>query len=495
MTVTSATLTTPRLSEVARHLIVPEGITTSVFPRVYRRLRQAGIEFDRWQEGFGQVALGCRADGKFAATVGGVVASWPRQVGKTFTVGNLLIGLCLEFPGFRAVWTSHHGRTTTNTFRSMQAMVKRPQIAPFLRPDRSNGIRTANGEQEIHFANGSVIMFGAREQGFGRGMDAIDCEVFDEAQILSIKALEDMVPATNAAKNPHGGILFFIGTPPRPYDEGEAFTFKRKQALDGKTTDQVYCEFSADPDADPHDQEQWPVFNPSHPRRTPVEAMLRMLENIPDEDSRRREMMGIWPADNADAVITAEQWRACEDTESTAGDPIAIGVYVNLPRTRAAIAIAGRREDGRAHVEIVPAVRGKDIDMLPGTGWIPGRLAELVESWDPCAVVIDGRSAAASLIPEIEAAGVSVTVTHAGDMAKACGQFYDAVIEDGLRHRGSRPLAEAVVSAKRRPLGDAWAWDRKDKTSDITQLVATTLALHGLVVNGDKETEIWGFFE
>src|SRR5699024_2992519 len=183
---------TPRLSEVARELVIPDGITTSVFPRVEQRLNEVGIYFDRWQSGWGMVALGCRADGKYAATIGGVVASIPRQVGKTYTVGGMLIGLCLEFPGLQAIWTSHHSRTTTRTFQSIQGIVRRKKIYPLLsHTGRSDGIRSANGEQEIRFKNGSVIMFGAREQGFGRGMDAIDVEVFDEAQILGIKALED----------------------------------------------------------------------------------------------------------------------------------------------------------------------------------------------------------------------------------------------------------------------------------------------------------------
>jgi hypothetical protein len=69
-------------------------------------------------------------------------------------------------------------------------------------------------------------------------------------------------------------------------------------------------------------------------------------------------------------------------------------------------------------------------------------------------------------------------------MARACGNFYDAVVEQKLRHQGSAPLAASVVSGKRRDLADSWAWDRKDTSSDITQLVAVTLALHGLIENG-----------
>lgn len=477
----STIVSTPRLSEVARHLVIPEGITTSVFPRVYRRLSEVGVSFDPWQLGFGTAALGCRADGRYAATIGGVVASIPRQVGKTFTVGNLVIGLCLEFPGSRWIWTSHHNRTTTNTFRAFQGMVTRKKVAPFLAP---NGIRTANGEQEIRFANGSIIMFGAREQGFGRGLDEIDGEVFDEAQILTMKALEDMVPATNQARHPHGALVFFLGTPPRLTDPGEAFSAKRDRAINGKSTDQMYVELAAEADADPYDASIYPSFNPSFPHRTPMEAMQRMLENIPDEDSIRREMMGIWPVFGG-GLISSEMWLSLTDKASEPTDPVSFGVYVNRDRTKTAIAVAGYRSDGLIHVAIVPAVHGQaQVDSLPGTGWIPDRVKELNEKWRPCATVIDSASAAASLITVIEEAGVEVETTTAGDMARACGNFFDAVVERKLRHQGTTPLAASVVAGKQRDLADSWAWDRKDRTSDITQLVAVTLALHGLIEKG-----------
>lgn len=493
MTVTTQTRSDqPKLSEVARHLVVPKGAGKTLFPRVYNKLQECGIGFDRWQQGLGAAALQLRTDAKFAATVGGVVLSIPRQVGKTFTIGNLIIGLCLIFPGLRVVWTSHHGRTTTNTFRSMQGMVRRRKVWPHIAP---NGIRTANGEQEIKFANGSIIMFGAREQGFGRGMDAIDILVFDEAQILGIKALEDMVPATNQARNPHGGLVFFMGTPPRPTDDGEAFTVKRERALAGKAPGQMYAEISADPDADPYDSKIYPTFNPSFPHRTPLEAMERMLENIPDEDAIRREMMGIWPT-RGGGVVGSEQWAMLRDLDSRPVDPVAFSVYVNWDRSVAAIGVAGYREDGLIHVGIVPAAADGKADALPGTDWIPERIAELSEKWSPCAVMVDGKSSAANLIKPITDLDVDVAEMKFAEVAVACNNFYDHIVESKLRHAGAMALARSVIAGKRKDYGDSWIWDRKDRSSDITQLVAVTLALHGLLLHGaPKETEVWGFYE
>jgi hypothetical protein len=479
----SATLSTPRLSDVARHLVIPEGIETSVFPRVQRRLNDAGVFFDPWQQGLNMAALGCRANGKYAASIGGVVESIPRQVGKTYNLGNLVIGLCLEFPGLRAAWTSHHNRTTTNTFRKMQGMVKRKQIAPYLAP---NGIRTANGEQEIRFRNGSIIMFGAREQGFGRGLDEIDIEVFDEAQILTLKALEDMVPATNQARHPHGGLIFFLGTPPRPTDPGEAFTAKREQAITGKSTNMVYVEMSADPDADPDDRSQWPIMNPSYPLRTPLESMLRMRENIPDEDSWRREAMGIWPAVLRHiSIVSPAVWKALESS-GPPGDlvPTTLGVDMSHGMD---ISIAGCwvRDGFPAHIE----------EVWSGSDASAALQYLIANAEDDIPIVMDDLSPAAQFYPTLKAREARVRRSTAGDMRKGCQMFETKVKAGELSHAGQESVTKALMGARKREIGDAggWGWDRRDSTVSIYPLVAATLALLEAEYQGEQTSEAYAF--
>jgi hypothetical protein len=456
--------------------VIPEGIVKSTWPRVERRLNDAGVFFDPWQHGFNTAALGRRADGRYAATVGGVGASIPRQVGKTYDIGGMLIGLCLEFPGYRAVWTSHHNRTTTNTFRAMQGMVRRKGIAPSLEP---NGIRTANGEQEIRFRNGSIIMFGAREQGFGRGLDGIDALVFDEAQILTIKALEDMVPATNQARHPHGALVFFIGTPPRPNDAGEAFTAKRERAISGQSTDQMYVELSADPESDPDDQTQWPIMNPSYPHRTPLESMLRMRANIPDDESWNREARGIWPEVSRHiAIIKPSTWRDLRDAGPTSDvAPAALGVDMSHGLD---ISIAGCWVEGEsAHLEEVWA----GTDVAAAIDWIAAVAGRRIQ------VVIDDVSPAAQMVPELRARRVKVHRSSARDMAKACLLFETRATNESLTHGGQGSITDALLGARKRPISDAggWGWDRRDSTVVIHPIVAATLALLGGVSQGVRE--------
>lgn len=457
---------TPRLSEVARHVVIPKGIATTAWPRVVAQCADMGVTFDAWQHGVGSIALGKRKNGKYAATVGGVVLSIPRQVGKTFLVGMIVIALCILFPGSTWLWTAHRTRTATKTFQTLQGMVKRRKIWPHV-----ESVRTANGEQEIRFRNGSVIMFGAREQGFGRGFDEVDGEVFDEGQILTEKALEDMVAATNQSRQPAGALLFFMGTPPRPGDNGDEFANRRSKALSGKADNMVYVEFSADPDADPDDREQWAKANPSFPLRTPVESMERMRENLTDEDSFKREALGIWDVVGDNRVIDEKSWSLIADAASMATERLALAVDVSPDRSVGSVSLAGQRPDGLWHVELD--------EQRTGTGWIAPWIIARCQRNNIRAVVIDGASPAASIIDELTKAKVKVTVIGAREMAAACGQFFDAAMQQAMRHTDQPQVNVALSVGSKRPLGDAWAWNRKTATSDITPIVAATLALWG----------------
>src|SRR5690606_21914591 len=131
--------------------------------------------------------------------------------------------------GMLILWTAHHTRTSAETFKSMQAMARKPRVAPYV-----EAVYTGSGTESVVFKNGSRILFGARDQGFGLGFAAVDVIVFDEAQRLSDQTRMDMVPATNRAHNPAGALLFYIGTPPRPNDKGDAFSALRDDALAGE---------------------------------------------------------------------------------------------------------------------------------------------------------------------------------------------------------------------------------------------------------------------
>jgi hypothetical protein len=440
---------------------------------VEAKAAEVGIKFDWWQRQIGRVALGKRADGIYAATIGGIVWSIPRQVGKTYLVGSMMVMLCLIFPGLTVLWTAHHTRTTTRTFQALQRMVKRKAIWP-----QVLDIRKTNGEQEIRFRNGSCILFGARESGFGRGFDEVDVEVFDEAQILTEKALDDMVAATNQARHPHGALLFFIGTPPRPTDPGEAFRMKRAQALAGED-DIVYLEMGADLGADPDDRAQWRKANLSYPLRTPEESMLRLRKNLVSVDSWMREGLGVWDElDKTQQVIAGGDWSrlVIPDDEAPLDKPARYALAMSPERVAAvAVAIPG---DVAAFVDLAELERVTDTRRI--VDWLVARCGRRIP------VMIDSRDPAAALVGDLRARGVPVNVTTQSDAARACTALVSAVDESRLWHVDQPALRTALRVAKRKPLAGSagkagmWEWDLEDPTSEVAALRAITLAHFGL---------------
>ena len=456
------------------------------WPAVEAKCAEWGDSFDAWQAGLGRVILGKRTDDLYAATVGGITLSIPRQVAKTFLVMRVVFALCAIFPGLRVLWTAHHTATLSNTFRSFLGYARRKKVAPYI-----EATYRGSGSQAIVFRNGSEIYFGAREQGFGRGFDEVDIEVFDEAQILTEKALEDMVAATNQSRHQHGALLFYMGTPPRPTDPGEAFTLRRKAALAAKPAEQVYAEHgdavyvecSADADVGKpggpslDDRGQLRLANPSYPHRTPEASIKRLRANLPGNDSWRREGLGVWDSDDTGTgVVDVASWARCRSEPEPVSAPLVLVVETSPDRSRTVLVVVGSRADGVPQAEVV--------EDSPGTAWVPGRVGEIASVNGVAGVVVDATSAAKSLIPDVntvlEPLGLVVTEPRAADVAEAFGLIFDAIHgpTPGVRHLGDSALDAAVGAAETRDLGDGGkAWSRRKGGPTIAPLVAVTLGL------------------
>lgn len=422
------------------------------------------LGFDRWQDDLGRLITAKRANGLFAADM--CAMSIPRQVGKTYLLGALVFALCVKTPNLTAIWTAHRTRTAAETFKNMQGLARREKVSPHI-----ERVSLARGEESVRFTNGSRILFGARERGFGRGFAGVDVLIFDEAQILSESAMDDMVPATNAAPNP---LILFAGTPPKPTDPGEVFTALRADAMSGEVDDIAYIEISAERGSDLDDRSQWRRMNPSYPHRTSERAILRMRKALGD-DSFRREAMGIWDEFTVhQPVVKAARWAELVDVGPDANvKPDALAV--DMSHGRDISVAAAWAETNSTHLEEVWA----GADPASAVEWIAERAGRRIP------VVVDSVGPASSLVPELRARKVKVRVTSAADMARACGLFENTVSADALTHAGQQSLADALAGARKRPIRDAggWGWDRRDPNCAIHPLVAASLALLGAAEN------------
>lgn len=458
----------PKLSEVAAHLIIPDGIVTTGFPQVNEQLEEMDISLDRWQQGLATLILGKRETGTYAAGVGGVAISIPRQTGKTFTIGSLVFALAQMSQGLTVVWTAHRTRTSNETFSSMSALSQKPSVKRFI-----SQVRRGHGEQEIEFVNGSRILFGAREQGFGRGFAQVDVLVLDEAQILTEKAMEDMVPATNAAPN---GLVIMMGTPPRPVDPGEVFSERRESALSGEDVDTLYVEFSADSGCDLDDRGQWRKANPSFPARTSETSILR-LRKLLGSASFMREALGVWDKTSSrERAFHMDVWG-----KRASGLPVdgvkSFGVKFTVDGSHVALAGAVKPADGPIFVEAI-----KQAPMSDGTQWLVDFLVE--RKSQVAQIVVDGKAGVGYLVNALRDAhvGKQVIITPSLDQViTAHSEFERAVVGGTVSHSGQPELDEQVECAGKRLIGRAggFGWEPVSEEGSVAFLDAVTLAFWG----------------
>jgi hypothetical protein len=479
---------TRRLSDVAR-VAVPGDITSTGWPAVEAKCKEFGVSFRWWQKPIGQVILGKRANGKYATTIGGTGLSIPRQVGKTFLVGAIIFALCLLRPGLTVIWTAHRLRTAEETFGKMQKFTKRKRIAPFV-----SKVILGSGDEAIEFTNGSRILFGARERGFGRGFDEVDVVVYDEAQILTENALDDMIPATNQCRQPEGALLLFMGTPPKPTDPSEVWLRMRTEAMSGEDDDTAWIEFGADEDYEPtpapaplteKDWKQIAKANPSFPEDTPREAILRMRKKLGHE-SFRREGMGIY--DDLTKVkvdiFGAGKWAAGR-TNAQPEAPAAIGVAVSVDRMWASIAAASVVEiepPDDPEGEPVERIYVAAVDRRPGVAWLAAEVKRIQDEHD-CIVVIDEKGPTRDLLDEFEDEDIAVEAYALDQYAEACSRIFDKVQVGHVLHPQPAEdevdeLDEAVAGAVWRTVGDRQVWGRRKSETDVSMLEAATLAAH-----------------
>ena len=433
-----------KLSEVARHVVLPDAIVATDWPLIERQLRRMETPLDEWQRGLGMSIFATREGGQYACGIGGAVISIPRQTGKTYTIGALIFALCIAKPDTLVLWSAHRARTHNETFKTMGAMALRQAIAPFIKRTL-----TGAGTEAVEFANGSRILFGARESGFGRGFAKVDVLVLDEAQILTEKAMEDMVPATNAAPN---GLVILMGTPPRPSDPGEVFLNRRMAALNRTSGNVLYVEMSADPGANPDDRKQWAIANASYPHRTTTEAIMRMRELLGSVESFLREGLGIWDeAALSKKAISAKQWaeQAIESKDVPTDGRRVYAARFAVDGSAVGLAAAIRPDAGPIHVEGI-----KVASMADGTAWLVEWLLERHEK--AAQIVVDGKAGVGYLVQALRDAKVpaSVIITPTTDQAIAAHSMFESALHGKeLTHRGQELLDDQVKAAEKRKIG------------------------------------------
>jgi hypothetical protein len=168
-------------------------------------------------------------------------------------------------------------------------------------------------------------------------------------------------------------------------------------------------------------------------------------------------------------VIPAAAWTACQDPAAAPDGPLVLGVDAPPDHTSGVI-VAAAAGDATTVVELV--------EWRPGLAWMTPRLEELVQNHSVRSVVIHGGGPVGHLAAELERSlGAELVVCSDVEMAHAAALTYDAILERTVSVRHSPRFDDAVAGARQRRRGDAFTWARRSLTTDLSPLVALSLAL------------------
>lgn len=390
----------------------------------------------------------------------------PRQSGKTTLMLAAMTHRCIAMGDRQRIfYTAQTGKDARLKWEDEHVPVlERSALAPLIQ------VRRTNGSEAIRWDNGSLWSLLATTESAGHGAQA-DLGVLDEAFSYVDDRLEQaMKPAMVTRPQPQLWIVSTAGTEDSLY-LNEKIDDGRMRAAAGATSSVAFFEWSAPEEADIASPDTWRACMPALGLTVPIEAIRSDFESMREPEFRRaylnqrqdRAASAPWQ------IISEADWSACADKNSAIADTPTIALDVTPSRSMASLCAAGVRDDGVAHIEV--------IGNRPGTSWVLDWFAADDRVRKYRSIVIDPVSGANSLVSDLRNLGLQIVEVGTRQMVAGCGKFYDLATQGRLRHIDQVPLNAAIAGSKKRNLGDAWAWHRRDNTVDVSPLVAATLAL------------------
>lgn len=338
-----------------------------------------------------------------------------------------------------------------------------------------------NGSEHLLFGRGNYLLIETPSERAGHG-GTLDVKCADEVRFGVDDRLEASAgPAQITRRSSQLWVASTAGDEKSFYMWPKVLGGRRRIERGDTETRVCSFEWSIPEDADLHDPDVWWEHHPAVGHTITVAdilAELRKAEDSPDEskiDTFRQEYANQWVRTpqigdiGRELVIPSDVWSSRADWERFDG-PWAFGVDVSPDGRSASIASAGRNPSGRLQVEV--------IDLQAGVFWLEDRLAGLVAEHQPIAVAYDAGGPANALAGQIaRAAGTTPIVRLTGrEYTAACEAFRVGMVEGRYCHLGQAWLDSAHGGATRKARGDGWLWDRQTALSDISPIVAATVA-------------------
>lgn len=458
-----------------------------------------------WERWFYIHALEANEDGSFRFRI--ILLLVARQNGKT-TVARIIALWALFVLGVLLILgTAQNLDTSEETWEGAVEIVEGSDLLA----DELEHVVRVNGKKSMKLSGGRAYKVAAATRKGGRGKTG-DVILMDELrEHLTWEAWGAVTKTTMARPDAlilcmsNAGDAFSVVLRHLRYiahrSLGDPDGWCRATGDDGERDEDALAddslgifEWSAEPDCSIWDRDGWAQANPSL-GYTITERALASSAATDDERIFRTECLCQWVETIREEPFPEGAWDAGVDPKSEIApdSPLTFGIDVSGDRKHAAIAVAGRRADGRHHVEVVA--------YKTGTTWPLTWLAERAYKYRPMRIAWQRRGApVSSMADELRAvSGIEPTEVEGRDLAAWCGKFWDAVsacLPDSesdavpVTHVPQPALDMAARTAATKPLGDsAWVFDRSKSPEDCSPLMACAMAL-GLLTQRQEPKKI-----
>lgn len=389
------------------------------------------------------------------------------------------------------LWTAHLQSTADKTFADLQELIDGCESLS----RRVREITSGNGNHTVTLNTGAMMQFIARSTKAGRGFAKVDSLTLDEAQEVQAGHLGALLPTMAAADDP---IVRMAGSAGHAKSKAWRDVRDRGRAgsLDPENGDPTlaYVEWGAKKvkcsakdcqhqrgtkGCQLDNRERWQEA--CHTMRSALVPDGRNSPNTIDAFRQQmdpaefaREILSWWEEAEAAAPVDTEAWKQLTDALSKLG-PGQRPVFAldASPKLRtASIGLAGRRADGKIHVELVKYDDGVD--------WIVAD-AKALKRKHNARIVMARASPIAAKLGDLQAAGVDPYLMSELEMASAYGLFESDVEAGNIVHLGDQILQKALEGAVLKATGDALAKLSRKLSTDICPVYSVIEAAWALV--------------
>lgn len=393
-----------------------------------------------------------------------VVASLPRQVGKTTMMRPRTLHRLLRSPNTQVYMTAQLGKYSADRWEDLVSDFETSElIGPFA------DIKRGKGDQRCTFPNGSFVAPFAPHRDSLHSTTPAEVDV-DEAWAFSAEKGEDLMKAIRPAQITRRDRQLWIISAAGDADSEwwDQLVKVGRASVDDPNSKMAYFEWSMEEGADPYDPDSWDF----HPGLNGLITKEDLAEEAkPDNNTLPaflRGYMNISTKQRGTTVVDLATWDDLANADQSAPrrEDVAYAYDVAVDRSSASVWTAWRDGDGvlQLHVET-----SKD-----GAAWLVEHVDALLRAG--LTVAADDGGPARGVTKELQRRGHHVETLNGRDLTTAWANFKGAVEDRALRHDGSAALRAALEVAVERNAGDMLAPSRRHSLGPIDPAMAATVA-------------------